>query len=113
MQPVKITRKSETELQIAWQDGHQSVFSHTLLRDICPCASCGGEQILFKRYQPAPQDRETPGRYELAGVQPVGAYALQFQWKDGHDTGLYSWDYLRSQCPCVECSRANGSMNGN
>ena len=31
-------------------------------------------------------------------VEPVGKYALRFKWNDGHETGLYSWTYLRNVC---------------
>ena len=31
-------------------------------------------------------------------VTPVGKYALRFKWNDGHEAGLYSWDYLRNVC---------------
>jgi DUF971 family protein len=39
-----------------------------------------------------------PERAEL-----VGRYALQIFWNDGHSTGIYSFDYLRSLCSCLEC----------
>ena len=31
---------------------------------------------------------------DIVGVEPVGSYAIQPQFSDGHDTGIYSWDYL-------------------
>lgn len=54
-------------------------------------------------YVPAPNDHETPGRYDLKGVETVGGYALKFVWGDGHDTGLYTWEHLRDLCECPEC----------
>jgi DUF971 family protein len=36
-------------------------------------------------------------------VEPVGNYALRFRWSDGHDTGIYTFDFLRRLCPCAEC----------
>lgn len=36
-----------------------------------------------------------PGMYELEGIHPVGNYAVQAIWKDGHNTGIYTWDILR------------------
>lgn len=35
----------------------------------------------------------------------VGNYALQIDFSDGHTTGIYSYDYLRSICPCAECAK--------
>ncbi len=37
-----------------------------------------------------------PGMNELVSLTPVGNYALQATWKDGHSTGLYTWELLRS-----------------
>ena len=35
----------------------------------------------------------------------VGNYALQIDFNDGHTTGIYSFDYLRTICPCEDCAR--------
>ena len=37
-------------------------------------------------------------------AQPVGRYAIQFNWLDGHSGGIYSWEYLRRVCQCTECA---------
>jgi DUF971 family protein len=37
-------------------------------------------------------------------AQAVGQYAIQISFSDGHSTGIYSYDLLRSICPCAECS---------
>src|SRR5260370_992927 len=39
-------------------------------------------------------------------VKPVGRYALNISWNDGHSSGIYSWDYLREMCRCEECTRS-------
>jgi DUF971 family protein len=39
-------------------------------------------------------------------VEPVGKYAIRFYWNDGHDLGIYSWQFLRDVCPCAECKSA-------
>jgi DUF971 family protein len=36
-------------------------------------------------------------------IQPVGRYALQFSWSDGHDSGIYSYGLLRQLCQCDVC----------
>ncbi len=33
-------------------------------------------------------------------VAQVGNYAIRFNWNDGHQHGIFSWDYLREWCPC-------------
>jgi DUF971 family protein len=39
----------------------------------------------------------------LQDIEPVGRYALQFKWSDGHDTGIYSYKLLRGLCQCDLC----------
>src|ERR1041385_4721629 len=99
MRPISIKKTSATELTIIWDNGHESRYTLELLRDICPCASCSGETILMREYQPPPPDRTTPGRYDLKGIQQVGSYAVQLQWGDGHGTGIYTWEHLLQNCP--------------
>lgn len=50
----------------------------------------------------APEDilRLTPKRnYAITAIHPVGQYAIQPVWDDGHSTGIYSWEYLFHLCP--------------
>jgi DUF971 family protein len=47
-----------------------------------------------------------------ASVHPVGRYAIQFNWLDGHTTGIYSWEYLRRVCQCSECTFAATETTG-
>ena len=51
---------------------------------------------------PAPK---TEGMYDLAGVEPVGSYAIQISWKDGHRTGIYTWEYLALLCGAMQNSK--------
>jgi DUF971 family protein len=46
-----------------------------------------------------------PDDLELRRVQLVGQYALQFEWADGHHTGIYSFEFLRDLCPCDQCRK--------
>ena len=43
---------------------------------------------------------------ELTHVEPVGNYALNLTWQDGHNTGIYPFRQLRALCPCAECGGA-------
>ncbi len=96
MRPTDITLERPDALRISYDDGHSVVFPLRFLRDNCPCAGCQGETLLLgKTYRPAKLNVLTPGQYELANVSLVGNYAMQVSWKDGHDTGIYSWAYLR------------------
>lgn len=102
MKPKSMRKTGPVALTIEWDDGHTSVYSFERLRDVCPCAECSGETVLFQRFVPAPPDRSTPGRYELKGIVPIGSYAVQMEWGDGHAAGIYTWDLLRANCPCPE-----------
>ena len=100
MRPVSIKKISPTELKITWDDGHESPYTLELLRDICPCAGCSGERVLLREYQAPPPNRTAQGRYKLTGIQPIGSYAVQLAWSDGHNTGIYTWEHLLVNCMC-------------
>ena len=53
-----------------------------------------GETILGTHY-PAPLKMFKEGMYELKRLVTIGQYAVQAYWGDGHDTGIYSWEYLK------------------
>ena len=85
--------------ELDWADGHKSVYPHEILRGYCPCAGCQGHSgtIAFITH-------EDGIALELEDIGTVGNYALSLKWFDGHDSGLYSYKYLRSLCQCAECS---------
>jgi len=99
-------------MDITWKDGHQSHYSFAYLRDACPCAMCDQERVKDHR-EPGESVNAQPGALpmfkpamkatEAAGV---GKYAIRFTWNDGHEHGIYSWDFLRAFCPCSECTEA-------
>src|SRR5205085_9072692 len=79
---------------IKFDDGIELNLTTIKLRDMCPCAMCKGEEILFQKYVP-PQQIISPEGYQLENAKPVGNYAIQLFWKDGHNTGIYTWEYLK------------------
>ena len=94
-------------LALAWKDGHESLLSQEQLRGHCPCAQCRGEpDLLGRRQMPADTQAITAESYRLTGLKQVGRYAMQLFWEDGHSTGLYTFEFLRSLCDCDQC-RAN------
>jgi len=82
------------ELAIAWKDGVESYLELERFRRACPCALCGGEPDVLGNIS-RPDVSYTPASFELVGWQVVGGYAIQPRWADGHETGLYSFAYLR------------------
>lgn len=99
LMPEKIKRVSPTRTDIYWNDGHVSSYPSWYLRENCPCAECvdefTGERKLAKGSIPASLERTNVGL--------VGNYALQFEWSDKHGTGLYTFEFLRTICPCSQC----------
>jgi ATP-binding protein involved in chromosome partitioning len=89
--PTKIKKVSPAELMIIWADGRESHFPAPVLRRECPCAQCRdeitGARILLPMH--------VPDTLELRRIELVGQYALQFEWTDGHHTGIFSFDLLR------------------
>jgi DUF971 family protein len=86
------------ELAIHWNDGTESYLSLDFFRRTCPCAACGGEPDVMGNLV-RPNVSYTKGSFELRGWQMVGGYAIQPQWADGHNTGIYSYQYLRRLSP--------------
>lgn len=82
------------ELAIEWSDGVESYLALEYLRRACPCAECGGEPDVLGNVI-RPEVTYVARSFELLGWQPIGGYALQPTWGDGHRTGLYSYRYLR------------------
>jgi DUF971 family protein len=82
------------ELAIHWSDGMESYLPLEFLRRACPCAACGGEPDVLGNIS-RPEVSYNDRSFMLAGFQIVGGYAVQPRWGDGHDTGIYSFAYLR------------------
>ncbi len=110
MVPRQIKLIDSATLGIVWDDGHQGRIRLRTLRDNCPCASCQGETVLLKTYLPVIQP-EMPGKYELVGADTVGSYAIGVSWKDGHRTGIYTYERLRQICECEDCTRTKALPN--
>jgi DUF971 family protein len=92
VKPVKIDRISETVLSIKWDNGDQTICFAKTLRQHCPCAICQEER---KNRDPLKVLKSDQKQIELVKWEPVGNYALRLDWSDGHDTGIYTFEYLR------------------
>ncbi|MGA2301710.1 MAG: DUF971 domain-containing protein [Candidatus Acidiferrum sp.] len=107
---VKVHVKTGAGVDITWADGHESHFDFPYLRDNCPCATCNderGKKQTFAGSNPAPSavlPMFKPKPRAQSATQ-VGNYAIQINFNDGHSTGIFSYDYLRSMCPCADCAR--------
>jgi DUF971 family protein len=83
------------ELAIKWDDGRESFIPLESLRRHCPCAGCQGERDIMGNLYKGPDEVLTPRSFQLLRIVNVGGYAIQPVWADGHNTGIFSFDYLR------------------
>jgi DUF971 family protein len=115
---VRVLLTEGKGLEIDWADGHHSAWTFAWLREACPCATCieTREKEGRKAGQPKPKAANLLPMYtpppKPASAQQVGRYALQFNWQDGHSSGIYSWEYLRRACQCRECTFAAETATG-
>ncbi|MCA1553193.1 MAG: DUF971 domain-containing protein [Chloroflexi bacterium] len=103
--PSQITVDTKQRIvQVTWDDEHVSQYDFDYLRRICPCADCrpwihgvGARDVMPAKVKNARGDIRGPQDLSL-----VGGYALNVEFADGHSTGIYTWQYLRQMCACVE-----------
>ena len=83
------------EVAIKWEDDSETFHPMDRLRALSPSAETQGEKdLLGKAISPHQQGRDFSG-VTVTGWNFVGGYAIQFQFSDGHKTGIYSFDYLK------------------
>ena len=104
--PLHIAVSKSRGVTIDWSDGHKSEFSNEYLRDECPCAGCTGAHGTEPQRSNYVAEARTaaPAALRMDSIEEVGSYAIRIYWNDGHNSGIYSFDHLRSICPCPECS---------
>lgn len=94
--PTALRREGDG-LRIDWSDGVSTTVSWQVLRNHCPCATCNEERAKppnpFKVLSAAEVAAGAPAPLAM---RPVGHYAYQIAWNDGHDSGIYPLDVLRA-----------------
>ncbi len=102
IRPQSITlNRQQGQLEVVWADGLVSRYPLGHLREACPCVECrGGHANMGLEHAPDDLLKLAPRRsYAITGLSAVGNYALQPSWDDGHQTGIYTWEYLRLLSP--------------
>lgn len=95
--PTNLERVADNDLRITWSDGKIRRYSATELREKCPCATCRE----LRNAAPAEPDPfqvisiEETQPTSVTGMRPVGNYAYNIQFNDGHDTGIFTFEVLR------------------
>ena len=91
--PRELKRVDDDHIAIVWEDGETCTYAMNLLRAKCPCAGCIDEwthEVLVKA-----EDVED---VRVKKVSPVGSYAFNIAFDDGHDTGYFTFRALREMC---------------
>ena len=83
---------------LKWSDSTEGVLKLILMRNNCPCANCAGEKDVFGNIYKGRTSLINENSFLLKGIQPVGYYALRPFWNDGHHSGIYSFEFMRTLC---------------
>ena len=94
IEPREISQESNSLVRITWADGRVCDYEAARLRRACPCAQCVNEWTGQRTLRPESVSDEV----EISDLSIVGRYALNFRWSDNHETGIYSFQYLRDLC---------------
>jgi DUF971 family protein len=110
---IKIHVSTGAGVDITWADNHTSHYDFSYLRDECPCATCNEKR---DQEQQHPGSKSAPisspalpmfkPKIRAQSATQVGNYAVQINFNDGHNTGIFSYEHLRTICPCSDCASA-------
>ena len=93
MSPTKIKVRDKEFLDITWTNGEQKSIKLSNLRNGCPCAICHAEKEEWSStYIPL----YTKEQLTIIKINIVGTYAVGISWEDGHNTGIYDYEYLHN-----------------
>ena len=91
IEPLQIIEESDSEITIKWSDERESSYKAADLRRKCPCAGCVNEWTGKRTLDP----EAVADNLSFRSIAIVGRYALNFNFSDGHETGIFSFKYLR------------------
>ena len=91
IEPTQIIEESDAAVSIKWSDDSETMFTAPQLRRNCPCAACINEWTGDKMLN----DATVGDDLTFSSIAIVGRYALNFIFSDGHDTGIFSFKFLK------------------
>jgi len=110
---IKIHVSTGAGVDITWADNHTSHYDFVYLREECPCATCNDKRLQDEQH---PASKSAPisspvlpmykPKIRAQSATQVGNYAVQINFNDGHNTGIFSYEHLRAICPCSDCAAA-------
>ena len=101
--PREIKKTGTSGITVSWADGSVSDLSSETLRRLCPCAACREKRgddshakpLTGKKRSLMIVESNLQQELELQQIWGVGQYAIGLRWGDGHDSGIYTFEYLR------------------
>jgi DUF971 family protein len=95
--PTRLERKADARLLIEFSDGSRREYTFRELRDACPCATCREKRNAPPQAAPllpilSPEEARP---LAITAMRPVGNYAYNIAFSDGHDTGIYTFELLQ------------------
>jgi ATP-binding protein involved in chromosome partitioning len=93
-------------LTIVFGDGHECFFANNDLRRECPCATCRDYRDRGEDAWPRP---DSPPEARIENAELVGGWGISFAWNDGHATGIFPFEGLRSWCERMATEIAGSS----
>jgi DUF971 family protein len=104
--PTKLDLKKDKGLTVEWPDGATSYYTIAYLRRMSPSAEARELRSQLKKNPLTVLPASAGARGPLIAVDAelVGNYAIKIRFSDGHETGIYSWEYLREIDPATKPS---------
>ena len=102
LRPQSLKKADERTLNIIWEDGHESLYDTSYLRENCTCAACQDEWTGERKLLPG----QLPRAVVPVAIDSVGQYGLKIKWNDGHSTGIYTYEHLLKLCQCAVCRKS-------
>lgn len=96
--PLGLKRTGQRSLEIAWSDGSVTESSYQELRNACPCATCREKKRAESDKPKNPLQILSAAEtvpMEITEMRPVGNYAYNISFSDGHSSGLFTIELLR------------------
>lgn len=112
--PMNLDLKKDQALTITWDDGLISVYPIAHLRRMSPSADMRElrKSMAKNPLTILPDSMGSSGRLTATGAEMIGNYAIKIAFSDGHDTGIYTWDYLREIDPARQSDGLTKSDQG-
>lgn len=95
--PAHLDLVKDRGLTIKWSDGSESFYPIKYLRRMSPSAEARQlrKQISENPLTVLPASSNNDKPLTALGAEMVGNYAIKIEFSDGHNTGIYTWEYLR------------------